>query len=442
MAQQPSWFDTFAKGAVKGLASGKGIEDAAKSGVGSVASRYAGNYLGEALKGTSLEGISGPASGLLGGAVNQLITSGKLDVGNLAKGYAINKGQQWIGNEIAKRFGGTAASTAGNAAGSTAGGAAGGLSGGIANMGAGILGSVLSNQIAESKGGRTGGQVGATAGSYFGPIGTVVGAVLGTIAGEAFDDPDARRTAKFQNLKPGDADNGWTLGESKLGKFGLRDEKWFSGAEMLKPLQAIGKSIAATDDAVLSRLNLSEEQLAKARNELEHNGADYSFGMEHTGNWSPRFIVDRYATVLDQVDPKLGDVMRLYRGGFENLDKFIGQVVSVAEQKKAGTIGDAEIDELRNRGIQEMFDGGYQIGYVRAPKNKREQGIEELPEVQLKINKGISSGYGGGEDQPWIQRLKYEYESSEAGQKRKNELLNQLPSLSGPAEPPPERYRK
>lgn len=429
-----TWYEQFAKGAVKGFASGQGFEGAAKAGVGKVASNFAGNYLNNALKGTSLEGVSGPASGLLGGAVNQLVTTGKVDPEGLAKSYAINKGQQWIGQELAKRFGGGAVS-------GSAGSSVGGISGGVANVGAGILGSLLSSQIAESKGGRTGGQVGATAGSYFGPIGTVVGAVLGTIAGEAFDDPDANRTAKFMNLKPGDEDNGWTLGESKLGKFGLRDEKWFSGKEMLKPMQAIGQSIAATDDAVLARLGLSEDQIAKAKNELETNQADYSFGMEHTGNWSPRFIVDRYATVLDQVDPRIGDIMRLYRGGFENLDKFIGQVVGVAEQQKAGTIGDAEINELRNRGLQEMFDGGYFIGEKRAPKVQREYGRDTLPEIQLKINSNITGGYGGGANQPWIKRMRDEYENSETGMARKNQLLSQLPALENPA-PAPQRERK
>ena len=190
--------------------------------------------------------------------------------------------------------------------------------------------------------------VGSAVGQYFGgPIGSMAGAAIGGLLDDAFGFGDKKpdeRKAKFgygasDALREEGKTNGWT-GSSEFGDFRTYNDQWFSGSEMGAAMGQYIDSLEALDKTVADSLSLTSSQTAKAIDALKGIDREYSFGLQWT-DWTQStaridIAKDRYATILDTVEPGWGDFIRSFAGTFEQFPAYLSQITATMRDFRAG----------------------------------------------------------------------------------------------------------
>lgn len=190
--------------------------------------------------------------------------------------------------------------------------------------------------------------VGSAVGQYFGgPIGSMAGAAIGGLLDDAFGFGDKKpdeRKAKFgygasDALREEGKTTGWT-GSSAFGEFRTYNDQWFSGSEMGAAMGQYIDSLESLDKTVADSLSLTSTQTNNAIDALKGIDREYSFGLQWT-DWTQStaridIAKDRYATILDTVEPGWGDFIRSFAGTFEQFPAYLSQITATMRDFRAG----------------------------------------------------------------------------------------------------------
>ena len=213
--------------------------------------------------------------------------------------------------------------------------------------------------IIDSKEAAMGAQIGAIIGSIWGPVGSVIGQFLGGIIGGLFADEPDERYATFVNSADGNISAYGEGDSSVFGHFGFVNTESFGG-DMDAGADAFAQQIIKMDNTIATGLKLTETQIEHAKDNLAQVNFRYDFGQEETG-WHPssRIITDRYAAVLDAVDPRIGDLLRFSNPDEEGPSKILNAAFNVAAAVQTGKVPDAAIQEYHDKHIDQFMTALY-----------------------------------------------------------------------------------
>lgn len=146
----------------------------------------------------------------------------------------------------------------------------------------------------------------------------------------AFDKGPAERTANFGSNAGLGSGNSLFQSKSAFGTFGLSGDKWFSNEEMAAPIQAMLKTISGLDNAIAGMVGADKTAAITA---ALQGSKGFSFGTEHTDlNASGvvgSILKDRYMTVLDALDSRLGAVLDQFEGVGDEMAQFVLALVQL-----------------------------------------------------------------------------------------------------------------
>lgn len=328
--------------------------------------------------------LSGVASGIIQNAAN----GNKIDIGNIAKGAGVH-----AGTTAATRFALEAAGLNAVKAGPWA--WAGAWAGSFINP-ATTSGEAWGQTVGAAAGGMAAASLaGAKLGSVAGPIGALFGAVFGAAIGGIFSSAHGNRSATL--LSNNDNIHGGMKAESTFGTFGIgNDNHGFNKGVMDKYLQGVGKIIVAADDHFAKELQFTPEQIEAAKSNLAKNTNRYEFGFEDGAIKHPtQMLLDRYGSVLDVVDPRIGDFMREYEkpgldereamardNEFDFAGEHVNTALALAKAYQAGEVTPEQLDALQTEVAKRKF---------------AEMAVDKSGQM-LQVNTPTKDAFGQGED--------------------------------------------
>jgi uncharacterized protein YqgC (DUF456 family) len=311
-------------------------------------------------------GLSTVAIGLLNGQ----------EIDQIAQSYVISEGAGFLAKEfinvvpglsdsVASIGSSAAANSMGEVMKSTTVSVTDGISFNPVAIGASIVGSFLLSEmgVIDSKEAAIGSQIGAVVGQCLIPIpivGALIGQFFGAIIGGFFaDDPDPR-SAEFINSADTSAGLYGSGTSSVFGTFGFAHTDNFGG-DLDGGAVKFAEQIATMDNQLVTALHMTPTQIEQAKENLQNTTFRYDFGLEDTG-WHPsqRILTDRYAAVMDAIDPRAGDMLRFSNPDTQGLKEVIqgaAQVAVFVQQVEANKdkLSDAQLENADKR-IQEVHD--------------------------------------------------------------------------------------
>ncbi len=296
--------------------------------------------------------VGNDVAGFIGSVAGRVICEGELNgemVVDAAKGYAIDKVEHIVADQLASNLGITAATEGFSAISSlttvdmsSIGMGSVDLSGAVSSLVCGAIG-----LKAESKEEALAMNVCSTIGNYIFPVvGGIIGSVVGKFIGSLFgdDDPPPMRTAHFDS----DSNSVGSIdAQSKLGHFGF-DTTDHCGEGEKKYLQNFANAVAKTDDMVVNGAHLTAAQLAEAQDNVnKYDVGSVNLGQQGQKIETPtgQLLTERYSEVLKVVDERVGAICALGASKEMSIASTnINTTVKLAAYVNAGKVSDAQLD--------------------------------------------------------------------------------------------------